>query len=96
MNHPTPVLQCVRGGSIGGSVVVVGQLDIAPSTTWHRAFDRVVDLAGFGVHPRLEHNLVIAIAEPDEAGRADYAVRTAIDMATEATALHDGRATATL
>jgi hypothetical protein len=90
MDNGVPALQRLRTGSIGGSVVIVGQLDATPTSRWHRTFDRVVGLAGFGVHPHLEDDLVIAIAEPAEAGRADYAVRTAIAMTTEATTPPDG------
>lgn len=79
-----PALEAVRYGLIDDAVVVVGTLTTCPSVSWRRAFRRIVDLAGFGVHPHLIDDVVIAIAEANEAPRAHFAIRTAIDMTGEA------------
>jgi hypothetical protein len=79
-----PELSWLKVGSIGKEMVVAGQLDRVPSPAWRDAFEQVVAVAGFGVHPRLEGDVVIAIAEPYELPRAHYAVSTAIQMTTAA------------
>jgi hypothetical protein len=84
MTSSEPALAAVRYGLLDDVVVVVATLTTSPSAQWRRAFRNVVELAGFGVHPHLIDDVVIAITEDRETPRAHFAIYAAIDMTTDA------------